>query len=711
MTMRPKALVAALAILAIGLGGCAATPAARMPDGARGPALSSGTVRVYTGTREILTGPFVLKGDPPQKRLSEFKPVKYPAVFVENEYLRLCLLPTVGGRLYEAYNKASKSQIFFVNPYLETYANDFEGAHPWNLGGVEVNFPYFHHGNTYNDRWQWAEVAGEDGAAGVAMSFTSRPSMQRTEFRVRLRPGTARVDLEYRFENLNAYPWGLAAWIDTMHPKSMDVQFILPTPWVAGHGFNIHRTTLYPWPVRDGIDLSWQKNIPPKGDLSEFAFMPRQHFHGYYDYKRDSGAARVFDPETLPAAKLWTQAPPVTPDQWYQHFEIWTATSAVMEDPVRQAELSAYAAADSWQQVWGIGGYVFANRDLALNLVRQPNGKLLAGVCGTRHVPGCVVTLREGPDTFFREVFDLDPAKPWRKDLPQRAGDLVMEIVAPDSAALARYELRSDPLPQEEWKMPPEPRWAKGLNNAYYEEDYSPLWRRPNQFLDGAIQRYKDLLAKEPQSAALMVDLARACLKDAQVRLGAQYSEPGPKADTDAARRKEADVAQAVELLRKAAELENANGNARLYLGLALESQGKADEALAAYQAAAKAARPAWAAEMYLARCLLKSQPQGALAHARRAAEAYPQSSPARHVLMIALIANAKTVEAVALGKAMLAVDPADPLTTDLLAEACRKAGNSAEAEPWTKETERLLAADPKAAEGLQADLKWLGMW
>jgi tetratricopeptide (TPR) repeat protein len=440
--------------------------------------------------------------------------------------------------------------------------------------------------------------------------------------------------------------------------------------------------------------------------------MPREHFHGYYDYKRDSGAVRVFDPATLPAAKIWTQAPPVTPDQWYQHFEIWTATSAVMEDPIRQAELSAYAASDSWQQVWGTGGYVFANRDLALNLVRQPDGKLLVGVCGTRHVPGCVVTLREGPDTFFREVMDLNPAKPWRKELPPRAGDLVMEVVAPDGASLARYELRSDPLPQEEWKMPPEPRWAKGLNNAYYEEDYSPLWRRPNQFLDGAIQRYKDLLAKDPASASLMVDLARAYLKDAQIRLGAQYGEPGPKADADAAKRKETDVVEAVALLKKAAELDAANSNARLYLGLALESQGKTDEALTAYEAAAKAANPAWGAEMHLARLLMKTRPADALAHARRAAEAYPQSTLAEHVLMAALIAGGKIDEATAVGHQMLTQGATDPLTTELLGEALRREVPQREAALAACEelTRRLLADDPKAKEGLDADLRWLGV-
>src|SRR5258706_6417836 len=165
-------------------------------------------VRVYEGKRELLTGLFKLN-EPPQTRPKEFRPVEYPAVFIENEYLRCSVLPTLGGRLYEVYNKASKSQTFYASPYVDTYDNDFMSGHPWNLGAVEVNFPYFHHGNTYNEHWNWAMIHQSDGSAGVVLSHTSRLTMQRAVFRVLLRPGVARVDLQYRFENLNPLPWGM----------------------------------------------------------------------------------------------------------------------------------------------------------------------------------------------------------------------------------------------------------------------------------------------------------------------------------------------------------------------------------------------------------------------------------------------------------------------------------------------------------------------
>jgi tetratricopeptide (TPR) repeat protein len=429
----------------------------------------------------------------------------------------------------------------------------------------------------------------------------------------------------------------------------------------------------------------------------------------------------VFDPRTLPAAKLWTQVPPVTPEQYYQHFEIWTATSAVMEDPVWQAELSSYAAGDSWQQVWGIGGYVLANEDLAMNLERVKGGKLLAGVCGTRKLPGCVVSLRRTDQTLLRRAFDLDPAQPWRGELPDGGGrDVTMEVFAPDGAVLARYELR-DPnaLPKEQWQMPAEPRWQKGVNSAVYEEGYSPLWRRPDQFLDEAIRDYgkllKDAPAGSPQAVELAVALARSHLKDEQVRIGAGYRKPGPEADADAAKRREADLEKAVELLEgvlkdapAGSAASSATSQAWLYLGLALERQGKRAEAVAAYRAALKGDAPATAAGVWLARLVMATDPAEAAALAQRAAQQHPQSIRARHVLLAALQAAGRLDQAADVGAKLLARDATDPLTTRLLADLAAKAGRAAEGKAYEDRTARLLAGDDKAAKALEADLRWV---
>ena len=112
---------------------------------------------------------------------------------------------------------------------------------------------------------------------------------------------------------------------------------------------------------------------------------------------------------------------------------------------------------------------------------------------------------------------------------------------------------------------------------------------------------------------------------------------------------------------------------------------------------------PAPAAGTCLGRLLIKSKPGSAVDAARTAANAFPQSTRAAHVLMAALIADGQQKQAIELGTRLLAFDPANPVTTHLLAQASKKA----DAKSWAKETGRLLAGNDQARKEWEADVAW----
>ena len=155
--------------------------------------------------------------------------------------------------------------------------------------------------------------------------------------------------------------------------------------------------------------------------------------------------------------------------------------------------------------------------------------------------------------------------------------------------------------------------------------------------------------------------------------------------------------------------VEPSNARARLYLGIVHERRGKVAEAIQAYRAAMECKAPAFAAAVYLARRLVKKSPDEAAAFARHAAEVYPQSSRARHILMTALIAAGKAGEAETVGKRLLRRDPTNPVTARLLAKAAAKAGHDGDAQAFDSQARRLVAGDTQAAKALESDLRWLG--
>jgi hypothetical protein len=62
---------------------------------------------------------------------------------LENEHLRVTVLPDIGGRLWRAVDKANGAQMFYANPSLKFAQVAYRGA--WATFGIEFNFPVSHH--------------------------------------------------------------------------------------------------------------------------------------------------------------------------------------------------------------------------------------------------------------------------------------------------------------------------------------------------------------------------------------------------------------------------------------------------------------------------------------------------------------------------------------------------------------------------------------
>ena len=72
----------------------------------------------------------------------ERKDKTYRAVFLENGYLRLIILPELGGHLYSAQDKTTGHELFYRNNVVKPGLVALRGA--WISGGVEFNFPKGH---------------------------------------------------------------------------------------------------------------------------------------------------------------------------------------------------------------------------------------------------------------------------------------------------------------------------------------------------------------------------------------------------------------------------------------------------------------------------------------------------------------------------------------------------------------------------------------
>ena len=95
----------------------------------------------------------------------------YHAVFLENEYLKVMILPELGGRVQMAYAKTLDYHFVYYNRVIKPALVGLAG--PWISGGIEFNWPQHHRPSTFMPVDHVIEKA-EEGRATVWLAETDR---------------------------------------------------------------------------------------------------------------------------------------------------------------------------------------------------------------------------------------------------------------------------------------------------------------------------------------------------------------------------------------------------------------------------------------------------------------------------------------------------------------------------------------------------------
>ena len=587
-------------------------------------------------------------------------------VRLENEHLRVDLLPQIGGRLRSAFDKAAGKELFLVRP-IEWPSTTFT-AYGSQLGGHEVNFPSFHHGNNYRDEWNWHVRREDDGSASVTVGWTDPLRRQRAVVRWELRPDDAVLRVRYRFANLNPWPLGFAPWSNMFFGYADDLQYVIPTAHVAPHGFNDGTLELWPWPWPDCDDTSicFWRNIPRKYN-SIFAVGLEADFNGVYYTKSDHGTIRLFDRTRLPGVKMFCHPPEPGKKVPTDYTEVWTSPAVSHEDLQWWEAFGVREYEEAFCGVHGIGGYRHAAEAGAINLVRRDDS-VEVGVCVTRPIPGAVVAVSSIDGDWLRQPCELSPAKPWRGVARRAPGrePLDVRVFTADGRCVLSYAERPDPGLRPTPTFTGNALWQSSPYHAALKaEQYHLLWRGPTggygDFGANGIRAFRGLLAKNPGNPRYASGLARSVLTDVQCR---QPEQPRVGTKEQVAKLAEANLAEAARVLEPLAGKEAA---VAVLLGEVRLRQGDRQAAREAFElapddpvSAVELSRLA-AADGDLAR---------AVGHSTAAVRSLPGNPTVVQLHASNLIRQERRDEARALLEKLAASDPVDEATTQLLTEA-----------------------------------------
>ncbi len=499
--------------------------------------------RVYQGSSgQVYPLPFT-------DRISEAKEDrKWKVVWLENEYLRVMILPEIGGRIHAILDKSNGYDLIYNQRVIKPALVGLAG--PWASGGIEFNWPQHHRPATFLP----VDVEIEehpDGSKTVWCSDHDPMCRMKGMHGVCLSPGRAVLELKVRAYNRTPLAQTFLWWANVATRVHEAYQSFFPPDvyYVADHA----RRSMSEYPLCRGFYYGvnygqrGRKGVPPNevpsqfipppcdgskfnirdldyaaNDLSFYANIStpcsymsmgsREDFFGGYDYKAQAGIVHIANHHISPGKKQWT---------WGNH-HFGYAWDRNLTDADENGEFAPYieimagvytdnqpdfsflqpGETRTWSQYWypiqKIGPAQHANLKAAVRL-KVENGKIGLGISVTQPFAGAAIELTAKGKKLFSGTRDLAPDAPLVQtiELPEktREEDLALQVSAASGEEIIHYRIKARvkgrvPPPAAE---PPAPEEIGSADELFitglHLEQYRHATRCPTLYWREALRR------------------------------------------------------------------------------------------------------------------------------------------------------------------------------------------------------------------------------
>ena len=260
--------------------------------------------RVYQGSSGVVYPYPVI-----ESIADEPTPKEWQAIWLENEYIKVMVLPELGGRIQMAYDKVKQRHFVYYNHVIKPALVGLCG--PWISGGIEFNWPQHHRPSTYSPVDSLI-VENADGSVTVWVNEMERMFHQKGAAGFTLRPGCAYLEIQGRVSNRTPLPQTFLWWANPAVEVNDQYQSVFPPDVnaVFDHGkravssFPIATGTYYKMDYSAGVDISNYRNIPVP--TSYMAVNSKYDFEGGYENDSHGGMLHVASHHFSPGKKQWT---------------------------------------------------------------------------------------------------------------------------------------------------------------------------------------------------------------------------------------------------------------------------------------------------------------------------------------------------------------------------------------------------------------------
>ena len=276
----------------------------------------------------------------------------YLLLVMENEFLRVEVLPHLGSRIHRIFDKTLKQDlIHHAQKVVMQYIPGTSGGTYVGVG-MELSIPD-HHSLTNSREREYQTFSHEDGSASIVVGELDLRYKMRWSMELSLKPGDTKLHQKVTIQNLSEYNGRFRAWSNpgiAVNDRNLEIIFPEKAGWEHGGEFQD-----ISWPVWDGIDLSYHHNAP--NTLGVEAKDVENGFFAYYDHQHQYGMVHWADPADVKGKKYWawSKDDPQPAFRLSDGQEFMELQSGRDEDQER-FELIAPGITVTWDEVWyGVG--------------------------------------------------------------------------------------------------------------------------------------------------------------------------------------------------------------------------------------------------------------------------------------------------------------------------------------------------------------------
>ncbi len=461
--------------------------------------------RVYQGSSGVVYPHPVI-----EKILDVKEDKEWNAIYLENKYLKIMILPELGGRVQMAYDKTKKRHFVYYNQVIKPALVGLTG--PWISGGIEFNWPQHHRPSTYEPLDAMIEE-NEDGSVTVWCSELERMFRTKGMAGFTLYPDKAYMEIKVKLYNRTPHPQTFLWWANPAVKVNDHYQSVFPPDVnaVFDHGkrdvssFPVATGEYYKVDYSAGVDISRYKNIPVP--TSYMAIASEYNFVGGFENDTQGGLLHIADHHQSPGKKQWT---------WgnSDFGQAWDRNLTDEDGPYIELMCGVYTDNQpdfSWLQPYeeksfkqyfmpyrDLGVVKNATKEAMLNL-EEEQGKYRLKIYTTGEYPQAIISLKSNCVTVFEAVVDFSPEMSFNQliDVVIDPSDCYISLCSSDGRVLVDWQTKKEVLKQipDAAKAAKDPAEIHSIEQLYLRGLHLEQYRHATY---NPLDYYKEALKKEP---------------------------------------------------------------------------------------------------------------------------------------------------------------------------------------------------------------------